>query len=322
MKRNRLTFDTNQKWREERANSVGASAVGILFGETHFLTPLALANKMREELNGIFSYDQTWAMKRGHAHEGSVAYLWEDATGLSIIKASQQEYLVRRDDIPFMHASPDRTYWIDNDGPRSDDNKGILECKNPGGFEPLAEIPASWELQLQVQMGICGYKEGYLAWEVAGCLSPDGFGYRRYEFDQEIFDAAVEVCRDFWHRCILGGEDPIPVNAADVIKLYPTSKVGKVLTADNETLDLIDQYKSYKQTEKELKILIDGTADKIKTLFTDEEAIVNIDGKTLATFKTAAPRTTIDSKKLKAEYPEAYAACSKEGKASRTLLVK
>lgn len=322
MKRIRLEFDTNQAWRENRAKSFGASAIGILFGENYFDTPMTLADKMRAELNGIFDYTQTYAMKRGHAHEGGVAYLFNDATGISIIKASAAEYLVRRDDIPYMHASPDRTYWIDPEGKKSDSNKGILECKTRGGREPLKEIPLSWELQLQAQLGILGYKEGYLAWEVLGCPTDDGFGYRRYEFDEQMFQDIVTVVSDFWDRCVLGGETPEPVNAADVIRLYPAHESGKTITANNDMLDLIDQMREYKQTEKDLKALIEETADSIKKCFTDEEAMVNIDGKVLATFKTSSPRTTIDSKRLKEEQPDIFKEYSKTSQPTRTLLIK
>lgn len=322
MKRIRLEFDSNQGWREERAKSFGASAIGILFGENHFDTPMTLCDKMRAELNGIFDYEQTYAMLLGHALEPGVAYLFNNKTHIDIIKASAAEYLVRRDDLPFMHASPDRTYWIDPDGKKNDANKGILECKTVGGYEPLKEIPLSWELQLQAQLGILGYKEGYLAWLVKGVPTEDSFGYKRFEFDEQMFNDIVTVVRDFWDRCVMGGETPDPVNAADIVVRYPESVDGKTITADNDTLDIVNKLREYKQTEKELKKLIEETSNDLKMRFTDEEKMIDLNGRTLATFKTKSGMTTIDSKKLKAEYPEAYEACSKHGNPTRTLIIK
>lgn len=129
----RYDCDTNEEWRAERANSIGASSIGVLFGETHFRTPLELAHTMRDELNGIFNYEETEAMQDGHLLEDYVAKKFALKSGYKIIEASSAEYLLRRVDIPYMHASPDRTYWIDDEGPKhgkfAEKNKGILECK-------------------------------------------------------------------------------------------------------------------------------------------------------------------------------------------------
>jgi predicted phage-related endonuclease len=324
MKTVKLTFKTNEEWRKERANSIGASAVGILIGENHFTTPYELAQRIRAERNGEFDFSQSLAMMRGHAYEQGVADLFAWQTGKQIIKSSSAEYLLRREDIPFMHASPDRTYWIDENGMKhgknAEANKGILECKTTRRPIDPEDLPVSWIFQLQVQLGISGFKEGYIAWDVL--TSADGFGYRRFEFNEEIFNAAVEVCREFWQNCILDGNNPAPVNASDVVALYPNSIQGKTITANAETIKDLEQLKEIKQTKKELEEEIEQLSDKIKSQFTDEEAMVSPDGKVLATFKTTAGRTSVDSKKLKAEYPEIYANCSKVSAGSRTFLLK
>lgn len=324
MKTIKLTFKTNEEWRKERANSIGASAVGILIGENYFVTPYELAKRIRAERNGEFDFSQSLAMMRGHAYEQGVADLFAWQTGKQIIKSSSAEYLLRREDIPFMHASPDRTYWIDENGMKhgknAEANKGILECKTTRRPIDPEDLPVSWIFQLQVQLGISGFKEGYIAWDVL--TSADGFGYRRFEFDEQIFNAAVEVCREFWQNCILDGNDPAPVNASDVVALYPNSVQGKTITANAETIKDLEQLKEIKQTKKELEDVIDDLTDRIKSQFTDEEAMVTADGTVLATFKTTAGRTSVDSKKLKAEHPDIYAACCKTSADSRTLLIK
>ena len=324
MKTIKLTFKTNEEWRKERANSIGASAVGILIGENHFTTPYELAQRIRAERNGEFDFSQSLAMMRGHAYEQGVADLFAWQNGKQIIKSSSAEYLLRREDIPFMHASPDRTYWIDENGMKhgknAEANKGILECKTTRRPIDPEDLPVSWIFQLQVQLGISGFKEGYIAWDVL--TSADGFGYRRFEFDEDIFNAAVEVCREFWQNCIIDGNDPAPVNASDVVALYPNSIQGKTITANDDTLSTIGELKKMKAKEKELEDKIKQLSDKIKSQFTDEEAMVSADGTVLATFKTTAGRTSVDSKKLKNEYPDIYANCCKTSAGSRTLLIK
>ena len=324
MKTVKLTFKTNEEWRKERANSIGASAVGILIGENHFTTPYELAQRIRAERNGEFDFSQSLAMMRGHAYEQGVADLFAWQTGKQIIKSSSAEYLLRREDIPFMHASPDRTYWIDENGMKhgknAEANKGILECKTTRRPIDPENLPVSWIFQLQVQLGISGFKEGYIAWDVL--TSADGFGYRRFEFNEEIFNAAVEVCREFWQNCIIDGNDPAPVSGSDVVAMFPNSIQGKTITANDDTLSAIGELKEMKAAKKELEDAIDDITDRIKAQFTDEETMVSADGTVLATFKTTAGRTSVDSKKLKADYPEIYANCCKTSAGSRTLLIK
>lgn len=324
MKTTKLTFKDNAEWRKERCNSIGASAVGILFGENYFTTPYELAKRIRAERNGDFDFSQTLAMMRGHAYEAGVAELFSWQTGKQLIMSSGADFILRRDDIPFMHCSPDRTYWIDSEGMKhgknAEQNKGVLECKTTRRPIDPDDLPLSWILQLQVQMGIGGFAEGYLAWDVLTIA--DGFGFRRFEYNEELFNAAVEVCRVFWQNSILDGNDPAPVNAADVVAMYPNSIQGKTITANAETIAEIKQLREMKATKKELEDEIEQLSDKIKSQFTDEEAMVSPDGKVLVTYKTTAGRTTIDSKKLKAEYPEIYANCSKVSAGSRTFLLK
>lgn len=320
----RIDCKTNQEWRAQRAHSIGASAVGILIGENPFTTPLELAQRMREELDGNFDYTQTLPMMRGHAYEQGVADLFSWQTGHQIIKSSSSEYLLRRDDIPFMHASPDRTYWIDENGMKygknAEQNKGILECKTTRRPIDPDNLPMSWIFQLQVQMGISGYHQGFIAWD--NLSISDGFDFQHFDFDPEIFSAAVEVCRDFWYRCIVARQDPEPVNARDIISLYPRHVSGKTVTVNQQTQQLIADLKEMKATEKELKAEIDNLTDQLKAQFTDEEAMLDIDGNVLCTYKATAGRSSLDSKKLKEEYPDVYEACLKTSSGSRTLLIK
>lgn len=320
----RYNCKTNEEWRQERCHSIGASAVATVMGLNKWQTPYELAVKMREELKGNFDYSQNIAMMRGHAYEQGVAELFSWQTGKQIIKSSSAEYLLRREDIPFMHCSPDRTYWINSEGMKhgknAEANKGILECKTTRQQIDPDNLPLSWLLQLQVQLGIGGYSEGYIAWDIIS--NADGFGYKRFEFSPELFDAAVEACREFWQNCIVGGNDPDPINAADVVALYPRHIEGKTLTADVDTIAALDHIKDLKAQAKVLDDEIAQLTDSIKAKFTDEEAMIDNDGNVLATFKTTSGRTTIDSKKLKNDYPDIYAVCCKTSAGSRTLLIK
>lgn len=320
----RWNCKTNKEWREERSNSIGASAVGTILGANSFKTPLAQAELMRAELRGEFDYTETTAMMEGHAFESGVAWLFAKKTGHQIIQSSSAEYLLRRDDIPFMHASPDRTYWINENGLKSgknaEANKGILECKTTRMPIDPDNLPLSWIFQLQVQMGISGYTQGFIAWDVLSVR--DSFDFRFFTFEPNIFNSVVDVCRDFWNNCIVNGNNPEPVNSADIISLYPIHTPGKTVTASADTRQKLATLAEMKQTAKELKEEIDTLSNEIKVVFEDAEALVDLDGNVLATYKASKGKSSVDSAKLKEEFPDAYQACFKQSAGSRSLLIK
>lgn len=212
---------TNEEWRHERAKSVGASAVGTILGLSRFMSPQQLADRMRAEMHGEFDFSQTFPMMRGHAYEGGVASLFEWQSGYKVIQASSAEYIVRRSDIPFLHVSPDRIYWLDAEGPQhgkmAETNKGVLECKTTRHSVKADSLPLPWILQLQAQMGVTGYHHGSLAWDVFS--KTEGFGFAEFRFNEEVFKAIVNVCYDFWNRSVIGNHKPY--NSYELSGRYP-----------------------------------------------------------------------------------------------------
>lgn len=318
---NRYTCSSNEEWRVERAKTLGASSIAPLVEEGYFKTPMELQADIKREQAGQFDYTQTLAMMQGHANEVATAILFEQISGHKIIKASAAEYLLRRDDLPFMHCSPDRTYWVKEDGKQNEENKGIVECKWTSREIDPEEPPLAWQFQLQTQLGISGYKEGYLAWQ---CYSRDPnkrFGYHRYDFNEEVFEIITDICRDFWFDCVVGDKVPDPVAVRDVVKRWPQSVEGKTREVDAAAHSLWMQLKAKRDAIKEVQAEADELEDKLKLLFEDDEALT-FNGDILATYRSTAGRTTIDSKKLKEKYPQAYAECSKVGAGGRTFRLK
>lgn len=320
----RIVCKTNQQWRMERAKSIGASAIGILFGESSFVTPMELADKMRAELAGEFDFTENMAMRRGHAYEGGVADLFSYFTGKKIIYSSSKEIICRKEEIPYMHCSPDRTYWIDENGQKhgknAELNKGILECKTTKMHIDKDNPPLSWQYQLQVQMGIMGMSQGCLAWDEL--IKGGEFGYKFYEFEPDIFEAARIMCEDFWYRCVIGGEDPDPTASRDILKRYPESEEGKRKEVEEDIATMIAELKTLKDTKKELEADIEEIEEKVKMLFDDSEMLVDTQGFPLATYKTTAGRKTIDAKALRKEYPEIYDKYIRQSPSTRTLRLK
>lgn len=230
-KANYIVCHSNRQWRYERAHSIGASAVPAILGVSPFISPHQLAVTMRNELNGHFDYSESFAMLRGHAYESGVAYLFSHFSGCEIIQSSARAYIVRRDDIPFMHASPDRMYWIEENGPKhgkiAEFNKGVLECKTTRSSVNPDELPLHWYLQLQAQLGITGYYYGALAYDQLHKAKREAFDYRFVNLNDELFNFIVEKCRRFWLHSVKGGCEPeniLPELQASFPALFPNKR--------------------------------------------------------------------------------------------------
>jgi len=323
MKTIKTTCKSHEEWRKERSKSIGASSIGVILGVSRYTTPTELAIRMKEELNGIFRYDESDAMKRGHYLEQGVASWWENETGHKVIKASSSEYLLRIDEIPYMHASPDRTYWIDEQGAKhgknAKANKGILECKTTKLNITEDNIPLSWQFQLQVQMGIMGAKQGCIAWLN---MMTDQLQWRYYDADHDIFNAAVKVCHNFWNKYVIGNETPEPTTQRDVILSHPISDSEKTITADGIALDIIREIKALQFESKCIDQRMAKYKEQLAMMFNDESAMVSEDNKTLVTFKTKEGGMKVDTKRLKELYPDVYNDVAKPTESTRTLLIK
>ena len=97
----------------------------------------------------------------------------------------------------------------------------------------------------------------------------------------------------------------------DVVKRWPQSVEGKTREVDAAAHSLWVQLKAKRDAIKEVQAEADELEDKL-LLFEDDEALT-FNGDILATYRSTAGRTTIDSKKLKEKFPQAYAECSKGG---------
>ena len=81
-------------------------------------------------------------------------------------------------------------------------------------------------------------------------------------------------------------------------------------------MQLLDGYKDKK---KELDASIQWAENKLKALIGDHETALS--GERKITWKRQNGRITVDSKKLKADYPEIWEACKKEGKPTRVFKI-
>lgn len=319
----RYNFDSHEEWLKERSKSIGASAIGTIFGVNKYETPASLADKMKHQLAGCeVEESESLAIRRGHAYEGGVAQMWSESVRKQIIGRSSGEYLCRRSDIPFMHASPDRIYWIDDNGLKagknSEANKGVLECKTTRQPIDPDNLPMSWQLQLQTQMGICGYKEGYIAYDVL--TSADGFGFVKFDFNEEVFTGIVKMCEMFWSNYVIGDKVPEAASTEDILRLYPKSVVKSVPATDT-VMESVRRLKDVKEAIKVLEADKDELELAIKNAIGDADTLTYGD-EIVATWKSSKPSMRFDEKAFKEANADLWANFCKETAGSRRFILK
>jgi predicted phage-related endonuclease len=265
-------------------------------------------------------------MKAGHYLEDAVSLFFADETGKQIIKASSGDWLIVNKEKSFMRVSPDRTFWIPG-RPKSDRNKGILECKTTQADIDKDSLPMNWFSQLQYQLGVAELEEGALAWLVSG----REFDFKDIYFDKEYFEFMTEEVERFWVDNILGNQEPALYDVDDVLLKNPRHVVGKAIEADES---LIQDCATLKEVKEELSTLSEKKEEleeRIKMTIGDAEALaVNVDdyGKkkgnctVLATWKAAKDSEKFNESLFATEHPDLYKEYIFTKAGSRRFLLK
>lgn len=300
---------SREEWLEHRKAGIGSSEVATILGLNPYETPYQL---WRRKLGLDEPKEETYAMRRGHYLEASVAATWEGELGRVVDKDSEGDWLIINRERPYLRVSPDRTYTL------QDGSKGILECKTTNlRIDPL-NVPSQWFTQLQYQLGVAELERGSIAWLMAGYE----FGHIDLIFVPDFFERLVEEVDHFVNYHL--GEQIAPElrNVSDVVLRYKTHVAGETKEVDERTyMDWCD----LKDVREEIAALTerkDQLEDRLKEAFGSAEALV-YDGSTLATWKSPSkPTERIDTKALKEAHPELVAKFTTQTLGSRRLLIK
>ena len=308
---------THDEWLQQRTLGIGSSEVGTILGVNPYETRYQLWRRKR----GIDPpKQQNDAMMWGHYMEDGIARCFEDTTGLTIIKASAGDWLAVDKKRSFLRVSPDRTYWLD-DG-RGHNNKGIVECKSTR--MRFDSVPDYWFTQLMYQLGVMGYKEGYLAWVIRDTLE---FGTMQVKFDQDFYDYMTDKLEQFWTVNIQQGVEPEIVGVEDMTLKFPHSEPGKIIEVTDDVMADINELKLIKPQLDELTRTKKEIEDRIKFAMADAEMLclpgtLESNPKAVATFKSAKDSTKFDEKAFKADHADLYEQYCKTVPGSRRFLIK
>lgn len=303
------------EWLKARQLGIGGSDAAAVTGNSRFSSPLKVyvdkTTPITEETPDI----QNEAMRQGKDLEEYCAQRFEEATGKSVRRVNA---IVQNPDHPFILANIDR---------RVDGENAILECKTTRAYSEAAKAyaagmtPVEYEIQCHHYMLATGADVCYLAAVVLG----EGFYWFPIKRDEDVIKALLEQETAFWnnHVLILTPPDWDGSEAAsEILKAkYPEVNHGEAKELSNELFAEVQTYKDMTRIKKELEQkleqvkqrLLDALGEAETGLIAGEEAVRRV---------LVPGGETIDSKKLKAEKPDIYAAYAKPRAGYVKLTVK
>jgi len=214
MRSDLIFVDTKQMdlmaWLQYRKGGVGASDVGCILGLDQYKASIQL---FYEKIGDDIGYNvENIHMFMGKEQEAFVADLWQYWGGSeeSMIVNKRQGQIIRKcrrmnayvlnPKYPWLFVSLDRII-----NKHDDKEEGALEIKTLSGHEQdkwESGIPPKHLIQVQTQMGVCGFDYGELA------VLRDGrrFEVTPFPFNPELFDGIVEHTHEFWQKVERGKE--------------------------------------------------------------------------------------------------------------------
>lgn len=292
-KTNEITHD---EWLAFRRTGIGGSDAGTVCG----LNPYgSLIELWADKTGRLPAKEDNEAMRFGRFAEEYCAIRFCGETGK---KVERRNAIFQHDEYDFILANIDRKVVGENAG---------LECKTTSAFNRSdfenGEIPRYFYVQCIHYMNVMGFDKMYLAVLVGN----HAFYWYEIPYDKGEGEALLKMETDFWNRHIIPDDRPEPDGSESAKRTLDQIFAERA----NNTVTLFEQ----EQTAAEL-IRIQA---EIKALESDENRLKqtlinalekNEHGITESYEIAYSPRSSkrVDSKKLKADFPEIYAKVMRE----------
>jgi putative phage-type endonuclease len=223
------------QWLERRKATVGASEVAAILGLSPWKSPYAL---WCEKTGAVDSGgDETPWQRWGNILEPAICDEYSAQTGRKVVDHGR--YAVRYSETcPRLSATLDREVLAyDERGPGCMDAKSahFVKAKDWEDGAPLL-----YQVQLQAQMEVTGYKWGSLAVLIGG----SDFRWCDVERNEAFIEMMRRKVAEFWHMVETRTPPPVDGSAstAEVLKrLYPLDS-GDTVALDGEAGTWTDEY--------------------------------------------------------------------------------
>lgn len=295
---------SRDEWLARRSESIGASEAGAILGLNPYKSNIDV---YLEKTQGIIDQEDNLNMWLGREMEDIIKKRFEEETGLKV----RRDYKIRIDD--------ELLYLTTNlDGIVIGENIPV-EYKTAGRWD--GEIPNYYFAQIQHQMMVGKYDHCYFVVLVLGL--PKQFIIERYDRNDDfILNMRMELV-DFWENNVLKGIPPEPRTVEDAQKLYRKVDSGSII--DSMPAEMVEKWELLTLYDEEVKGL-NHNIKAIKTDFMnfmkDKEAIVDVDGDPLITWRLSKSSKSFDKRAFQKEHPELYKKYLVEKLGSRRFLIK
>lgn len=272
------------EWLESRKQGIGGSEIAAILGLDEYRTPLDVyLDKKGREIN--YTDEQLDDFDRGHWFEVPLLEWLHQQSGVPSFVHNTSLYVSNEN--PIIRCTPD---GVGNDI--------TIEAKSTKLYakEPLQK----WFLQLQYNMGITGHSKGIIVW--IDCTMKRY--YEEYNRNDELIQLLQKEAQKFWDKHIVMDVPPQPMNAKDVVNLYPTHLDGKSYDLSVEEYDIFNSFKDASAQKKIFEEQEEAYKEKLKVLMKDAEYLT-YSGLVLATYKGNEERR-LDSKELKKAEPSIF----------------
>ncbi|KDE46312.1 hypothetical protein DI43_15375 [Geobacillus sp. CAMR12739] len=295
------------EWLRLRQKGIGGSDAAAIAGLNKYKSPIQV---YYEKVEGVKESDPSEAAYWGTILEDIVAQEFSRRTGL---KVRRRNAILCHPEYPFMIANVDRLVVGKDAG---------LECKTASEYLKEEwkddEVPAQYLIQCQHYMAVTGYD----AWWIAVLIGGNKFIYKKIERDEEIIQYLVQIESDFWNNHVLKKNPPMfdgSDASSDLLKaLYPTAKFDKEIELPPTAQELIAKYEQAKQEEEEAATRRKEAENQLKAMLGEYEKAFA--GERIITWKNVVSHR-VDTKLLKAKYPQIYQEVAKES-ISRRFFIK
>ena len=294
---------SHDEWLELRHRFIGGSDAATVVG----LNPYSSRVALYLDKKGMSSpKEESEAMRLGTDLEDYVAQRFTEKTGK---KVRRDRHMYLHPEYPFLGADVDR---------RVVGEDAILECKTTRGgrwdFE-AGEVPPHWYCQCLHYLNTTGAKKCYLA------ILHLGKGFYVFEIarDEEQMKALLDAEISFWCDFVEKDVLPSPDGSESAREALKTAYGATEETEANLMIHDGDlaEYERLKDEETALKKEIERLKQNIQV--TMGSATEGFATGWRITWKTQT-RDSIDNKKLKDMFPEAWKACARMS-ASRVMRI-
>lgn len=299
-----MTELNRDAWLAQRRTGIGGSDVAAILGLSPWRTPYQV---WEDKTGRSEEQPETPALYWGRLLEDPIRQAYADRTGLTVTKPDR---MFTSEEHPFMLANLD---GIASDG-------RIVEFKTTSradgwGEEGSDEIPDHYQTQVQHYMSVMGVERADVGVLIAG----RDFRIYTVEADAELQQMLIEEEAKFWE--LVKTDTPPGVNCTtDAARRWRTATANKFLSADAEILSVWEDLCAIRHQIDVLK----EEEDALKTLIMramKDAVSLKADGKTLASWSLPSARKTVDTKRLKEEFPNVYESVLKQSAPQRIFRI-